>query len=415
MQKIKNEKITLDKFLLFFTFFFFMAYTLFSYIGDRWVPSSAFSQSLTQLGNTGTFVKMLLFGAFVCFAALVITQCLNQKVTPFINFLLIVLTLFGFFWTIYSILVDNVTILVLLRDPFPPFALLLPLGILIGMKDKFWDSIKKYIFACALILIYASLISAIMFFINYGTSHRPTSGGMVYWFYKGFFLLFATILFTDEWKKKYKPLVLITILVMFFVAAILQSRSWFIQNIILFITFLFTAKNRRESNILTIILSVFSLIIFFALNGEAFDGLINRFNNSGDTRTGQLSQFFEQVGLGKLFLGQGVLANYTFGSQSSFKFIDNQILLSLFRFGFIPTISYIVLLLYPIIRSIDEKNKKCFKQSFLLVVWMLAMLGLSVYFNLSFEIAGFVIFIMSGRIIAQLYAYRSSLWRKNVV
>ncbi len=414
-EMFKGRKITLDGVLLFFTFFFFMAYTLLSYVGGAWVMKESSISSMTQMANSGTIVKMLLFCAFACFMGLVITQCMNTKLSPVLTFSLIILFLFGVFWVGYALLIDKITILVLLRDPLPPFTLFLPLGILIGMKQNLWNDIKKYIFLCAIILIFCSFISAMRFYFTYGTRYRPVASGMIYWFYKGFFLFYASILFTDEWRKKYKPLVFICIILMFVISAILQARSWFIQTIVLFIVYMAIAKNKRGSNAMTIFVSIFVMLIFFVTNEEIFAGLIKRFTISGDTRSGQLSQFFEQVGLGKLMIGQGMNANYSFDSYKNFNYIDNQVLLSLFRFGIVPTFSYVFLLIYPIIRSIDEKNKKCFKESILLIVWMLAMLGLSVYFNLSFEIAGFVIFVMAGRIIAQLNAYRSSLWRKNVV
>lgn len=410
-----KKKITLERALLFGTFFFFLAYTLFSYVGGSWEARSIYSNSLQQNANSGTFVKMLLFGALVCFLFLVVSQFLKRRLSPILTFSLTILFLFAVFWTGYGLFIDDITILVLLRDPFPPFTLFLPLAIFIGMKEDLWDDIKKYVFICAIILIAASFISAIKFYSTFGTAYRPVASGMIYWFYKGFFLLLATILFTNEWRIKYKPLTFILIIMLFVISAILQARSWFIQTIILFVIYMSTAKNRRGSNLLTILISAFVLLIFFATNEEIFTGLINRFTTSGDTRSGQLEQFFEQVGFGKLFIGQGTKANYTFGSFDTFNYIDNQLLLSLFRFGAIPTLTYMFLLIYPIVRSIDEGNKKCLKQSLLMIIWLFAIFGLSVYFNLSFEIAGFVVFIMVGRNIAELRKYRSKLWRKNVV
>lgn len=412
MNIFKRKNITLERALLFFTFFFFTIYTLFSYMGGSWYLKTASVSSLTQAANTGTFVKLLLFCALVCFLFLVATQCLKQRLSPIIMLSLTILTLFGVFWTGYSILIDNVTILVLVRDPFPPITLLLPLAIFIGLKDNLWKDVKKYIFIFSIILIFASFISAINFFGTFGTSYRPTASGMIYWFYKGFFLLYATILFTDEWRKKYKPLVLILLIMLFFIAAILQARSWFIQTIILFIVYMATAKNKRGSNMLTILISIAVMLILFVTNEDMFAGLIKRFTTSGDTRSGQLEQFFEQIGLQKLFLGQGMKANYDFSHFQDFNYIDNQFLLSMFRYGIIPTALYMFLLIYPIVRSIDERNKECLKQSLLMIVWIFAIFGLSVYFNLSFEIAGFVVFIMVGRIIRQLEKYRSSLWRR---
>ena len=410
-----KKKLTLERTLLFGAFFFFLSYTLLSYMGRPWVMYSITSNNLKQNVNTGMLCSITLILAMVCFLGLVVSQFMKKRLNPIIITPILILFGFGLFWVGYDFLFSGRSLVWLLRDPFSSFTFFIPLAIFIGMKDSLWSDIKKYTFACAIVLIFASFISAIDFYRSFNTEFRPVACGMIYWFYKGFFLLLATILFTDEWRIKYKPLTFILIIMLFVVAAILQARSWFIQTIILFVIYMATAKNKRGSNLLTVLISAFILLIFFATNEEIFNGLLNRFTTSGDTRSGQLEQFFEQISFKDLMLGQGTKANYIFGSADEFNYIDNQILLSLFRFGVIPTVAYGFLLIYPIFKSIDEGNKKCLKQSLLLIIWILAILGLSVFFNLSFEIAGFVVFIMVGRNIAELGQYRSRLWRKNVV
>lgn len=410
-----KKKLTLERALLFGAFFFFLSYTLLSYIGRPWIIYSVTSNNLKQSANTGMICSFTLICAMICFLGLVISQFLKKRLNPIIITPILLLFGFGVFWIGYDFLFNGRSLVWLIRDPFSSFTYLVPLAIFIGMKKSLWSDIKKYTFVCAVVLIFASFISAIDFYRLFNTKFRPVACGMIYWFYKGFFLLLATILFTDEWRIKYKPLTFILIIMLFVVAAILQARSWFIQTIILFVVYMATAKNKRGSNLLTILISAFVLLIFFATNEEIFTGLFNRFSTSGDTRSGQLEQFFEQISFKDLMLGQGINANYTFGSADEFNYIDNQFLLSLFRFGLIPTIAYTFLLIYPIYKSIDEKNKKCLKQSLLMLIWLLAILGLSVFFSLAFEIAGFVIFIMVGRNISELGQYRSRLWRKNVV
>ena len=79
-------------------------------------------------------------------------------------------------------------------------------------------------------------------------------------------------------------------------------------------------------------------------------------------------------------------------------FIDNQVLLFLFRYGLIPTILYLYLLISPIVKSVKIKNKKMILKSAVLFSWFLAMMGLGVYFSISFGMAHMLIMLYTGRL-----------------
>ena len=93
MNIFKKKTITLDRILLFATFFFFLAYTLYSYIGQPWYVQSVHVSSLSQNSNSGTFNKLLLFAALVCMLVLIFTQCLKRKISPVLTMSLAILFL----------------------------------------------------------------------------------------------------------------------------------------------------------------------------------------------------------------------------------------------------------------------------------------------------------------------------------
>ena len=139
-----------------------------------------------------------------------------------------------------------------------------------------------------------------------------------------------------------------------------------------------------------------------------FQGLIERFQTSGDTRTAQLKAFFSQVGFNDLMIGGGIRAGYLFNNDPNFHFVDNQVLLYMFRYGIIPTVTYLYLLLYPVYKSFRLKNKKLILKSIVLISWFAAMLGLSVYFNLTFGMAHMLIMIYTGRLFYEVLYYKAN-------
>ena len=112
----------------------------------------------------------------------------------------------------------------------------------------------------------------------------------------------------------------------------------------------------------------------------AYTNLVNRID--ADTRSDQLTTFFSQVTISELIFGQGVSAQYYWNGRS-YGFIDNQLLFLCFRYGIVP----MVVLLLMIIRGIviGWKNKK--NEKYILLMWLAALLGLSVYFNISMDIS----------------------------
>ena len=131
--------------------------------------------------------------------------------------------------------------------------------------------------------------------------------------------------------------------------------------------------------------------------GDQIRFIISRF--SKDTRSGQLMEFFSQVPLSKLAVGQGMNASYSFAGQSSYKYIDNQFLFFMFRYGVIPLVLYLLPFACSLFgKSCRNKAASWLSQKFVIIMWLLAMGGLSVYFTLRIDISGFfiLIFAISG-------------------
>lgn len=403
------KKVKLDKLLLILVLVFICLYNFLSYFNSSWEKNG---DSIHQLRNSSLIINLCISGALFCLVALVFLLFINKKYPLKISLPIISLTCFGIFWSIYAVLIDKVSIFVLLRDSFPPISLIAAGIMLAGYNNEFWKIIKKMIFLIACIFTLFSFYEIIIAFIKFGFEYRITYGAPMYLFEIGLFATYGLVILTDEWKNNKKILVLILIILLFFNSAILQGRSWFLQTCFLFIIYIFNIKNILKNHKVLSILVPLSIVgvtsIIFINNIDLFEGLINRFSNSGDTRTSQLEQFFNQVSIDKLLIGQGTKASYTYSRYETFNFIDNQVLLFMFRYGIIPTISYCFIVIYPIVKSLMMKNIKLFYKSITMIVWFAAMMGVSVYFNISFGTMSIIIMLYCGRLFYEIDNYNST-------
>ena len=97
--------------------------------------------------------------------------------------------------------------------------------------------------------------------------------------------------------------------------------------------------------------------------------------------------------MSEMIFGQGVNARYYWNGRS-YGFIDNQLLFLCFRYGIVP----MVVLLLMIIRGIviGWKNKK--NEKYILLMWLAALFGLSVYFNISMDISNLIVMMLIGHL-----------------
>lgn len=410
------KKIKLDKLLLIFTLVFICLFNFLSYFNTSWKVEV---DSIHQDRRMGILTTGLVMGAFAFLFVLLLFLVFSRKYSKKIIVPVLFLEIFGFVWTIYAYFIDNVSIGVLFRDAFPPITMLASGFILAGYNDKWWPLIKKAIFLIACLFTFYSFYEIIVAFSRFGFENRITYGAPMYCYEIGLFATYGLIILTDEWKKNRKLLVFILVVLLFFNSAILQGRSWFLQTTVLFIIYLFNIKEvLKKHKTLAIFVPlgiVVATVVIFMSNIELFEGLIDRFINSGDTRTSQLEQFFSQVSFEDLMLGQGTKASYKYMNNSNFNFIDNQVLLFMFRYGIIPTLAYCFLILYPFFKSLLLHDRKLVYKSIVLVAWFAAMLGVSVYFNISFGTMSLLILLYSGRLFYEIDNRKKMLLENKVI
>ena len=112
-----------------------------------------------------------------------------------------------------------------------------------------------------------------------------------------------------------------------------------------------------------------------------------------DTRTQQIVEFFQQVDINNLVVGGGYTASYSWLGRD-YEAIDNQILLSMFRYGIIVTMLYLAIFIVPIFDAL-KKHRLSFLHG-INMMWLLSMAGLSIYCAINIDVTQMVVLIVAG-------------------
>ena len=394
------KKIKLEPFLLLIMLVFMAGYHFFLYFNSPW---DKINNSILQIRNDSLIVIGCSFLSFLLMVILIAFRLFKKNIPSYLFILTLILIIFGLFWILYSIMFNNISLTLLLRDSFPPMAMITCGIILVGYNNKWWSLLKKMLLIFSCFFVFYSFYEVIRAYSIFGFDYRITSGAPMYLFIVGLYATYGVVVLTDEWKKKYKALMFILIVILFFNSAILQGRSWFLQMCILFFIYLiriysYLKKHNKGLQYFIPSLIILFILVIFVSKIELFEGLIFRFETSGDTRTHQLEAFFSQVSFKELFLGGGIRASYSFNGDPNYHFIDNQVLLFAFRYGLIPTFVYLMLYFVLFIKTIKTKNRGLLVKMIVLFSWLLAMIGLSVYFNLGFGMPHTLMMLYVGRL-----------------
>ena len=239
-----------------------------------------------------------------------------------------------------------------------------------------------------------ALLEVIKYLDKYA-SVRMAGGPIITYFANALFLTVAWwCIISKENKRKLGIYVCCGILMI--VGVITTSRGWILQIVFLTcICYFYSSKKSATKKMIHLItagigiLVIFYLIINYA--GDTWRYVLTRVGE--DTRSGQLSTFFEQVSIFKLITGSGYNASYIWNGIE-YKFIDNQILFWMFRYGIMSVLAYWLPFFYGIFKNVFYKKWKCFIPYYTAVVmWVTAMLGLCIYYSIFFDIGNiFIIF-----------------------
>jgi hypothetical protein len=362
--------------------------SILKYIGVEWIANE-YGTLASMGGNSLGRIKVL------CFVELIILVigCFPIKKNK-LTFCALLMILFGVFWSTYSF--HGMAFFYWADSPL----LLLQTGIIYivaqNYKVQYW--FEK---TCGLLAILYTVLAFYngVYFVTYYSGMRMADGIVIEYFYTA---LFLTAIWNSVMDRTRKNVILVCLMsvIIFICAIITSSRGWIFQASILVVFCYFTSSNRKASfKIITLCIFFLAIFAIYATLINFFDSalflVISRVNE--DTRFGQYTMFFEQVPIRKLITGAGADASYDFAGVTDYKYIDNLFLYLLFHYGLVPTLLY----LYPYVKALFIQRNSIelswWKKNCAVLMWLAAMMGVSIYCSLKLDIAQLYLSIVSIR------------------
>lgn len=367
---------------------------------DAYVSGSTIN-TLSNIMNVAMLIALLAASLLAVF------KYAGVKFSGITAVLVIVLAGFGLFWLLNlpsgMQLADAVN-----NSSISSMCFVIAFCIFIGYDDDIWPDVLKLVFILCAGFTVIALFETIRFVGQYGFSVRLLTSAAVYSITHAMLLMYVNVLLYKKSVGPYFVLTFIEIVTLTIIALVLQSRSWSAHGIILLVLFVFKVSNNFRQK-LFVRISIFVLIVllvlvfwnYLAIFTTSISGRLN-----SDSRSGQLQAFFSQVSLSDLFVGQGIDASYyVFGTQ--YQYLDNLILLTMFKYGFVPTALYVVLLVIPVVYGVLHRDSQVWKTVLFFVAWIACMLGFSIYVSYSITIYNIVAYLLIGRYIKYISDHKT--------
>lgn len=377
-------------------FFLYWIYFVLSYIGGTWVYSNSKYGMMPIYTSTVNYIRMaylillLLFGLYELLRQIKLGWL--SQIDKLLIIIFFVISIYKFIEV--STLTDAQT---LLFESGTPMMYLVFIVFFIGMDDYIEETLRKSAKFFGTLFLIMTILYFLLFCIDVGYSlgDRFSSGPILYSFNNGFFFIVYALYQESDFENKRLWKWILPILLL--AAFITSSRSWVVQSIFVVMMY-FILQNRGRhviGNILKSICVIIAiLLIVRSISPNIINGLLARIGES--TRSSQLEAFFDQISISNLISGMGFNASYRFLTWDNYQFIDNQVIFSCFRYGIVVTGLLLYFLLKPMFYNVSIGKEKFF-HSIGIIHFVLAMLGVSIYFSLSIDAWCIIAYILSGR------------------
>lgn len=363
-----------------------------------------FSNTFVTNGRIDMISNLLNMMIMVSFAALCLVALSHYGLPRrFCVLSILVLVGFGFFWTVVSSF-DRMWLDVVNNSPVSPSIMFMSVCVFIGFSDEIWNEVKKAVYVASVIYAAIGLYEVVRFIATYGFTQRLMTSGAIYAIVNGIMLTYFSLLLNEDCVLKHRILLFVTIATLTLCAMVMQSRSWMFHGVFLMYMYIKKISAQSENKylirlgfvvLITGILAALSSVLL-----QMSQSLLARLNT--DSRSGQLIAFFSQVTFRDLFFGGGMNASYyCFGTY--FQYLDNLVLLTMFKYGMIPVFAYMTLLLPPIFFGFRHKTTQCYQGAWFLLVWFAVMLGISIYVSYSTNVYNYLIYIVCGRMLYEMW------------
>ena len=361
--------------------------------GTEWIWASGYKMTFPNESNA----NMLIWLACVLICIWVFSW--SPKYIYFnrsVQIIVIITVLVSLIWMLITLTGSNTIFTIFVRQ-YSPFMLMFVATLVLGIDKTIFDLavlISKYIMILALGL---TVYHELSFLVQYGLTMRSQSSAIHVYYWEGImswlFYVFNTV------PKKDVAIIRIGTIIFLVASLLTASRS---NILIAFLCILLYFKRSYEHRHLKLgayikiaMTAIVGIMLFSYFVPDMFLSLLNRLFL--DSRSGQYEAFFQQVSLGKLFIGQGAGATYSFSRFDNFAYVDNANLVMAFRYGMIPTIGMLLLQVMALAKSFVRKESRSWQIVF---VWLLVTNGFSVYLNYKITWGYFILWITVGHILS---------------
>ncbi len=382
--------INVKRFLFEVTFFLLVFRSIFRYFNKDWELNREGLRVITMSGDMMITIMMV-----VCILLLIWVIRENRYPRTLTIYCAFALLGIGLIWSVISFPQYGRTLFY--ENGTPIYLMEFGVFFLLGEKDEYWSIVEKWLLRLAVLYLVLAIYYTVDILARFPL-YRMAGGPMMQYLYFALFLLALEIGHPKGGKKR-QILIMVSLAVCVVLGVLTTSRSWMIQALFLMACYYFSfselsskQKIIRITIGVAVLLIVYNVLIRFFGDSTAF--VLKRFEE--DTRTSQYEQFFSQVDLKSIILGGGMNARYNFNGQS-YAYFDNQFLYWAFRFGIVAIVPYVLPFIYVMYNWLKKKRRYRVKGAFVpLIMWLAAMGGLSIYFNLTLDIANMVVLMAVG-------------------
>jgi hypothetical protein len=285
-----------------------------------------------------------------------------------------------------------------------------------GTDRNAWRITTRLVYVVAYVTAGIVLLNILRF-------QRFSSVHQAQWFFKGYL---GILLWTAPWvllsvkDANISPARLLFLAFPFavLVLSVLQGtgRSWLIiimiYSAVLLIKFVRLFRTRSLAylgTVVCILLCIAGIAAYTAIDqlSSSFSLLAERFWT--DTRTNQYVQFLSQVSVSDLIIGKGPRATWNWGGRE-YAWIDGAYTVMAFNGGLLLVISYIVIMVLPAWRVLRRRPPwEYAAPAVVLLIWALALTGLSTFTVPAVSIGHYILCIYAGRCHSYLHSRRNRL------
>lgn len=259
---------------------------------------------------------------------------------------------------------------------------------------RFRKMLRVFFWIC-IILVFAGILNTMKLGIGFD---RTSTQMQVRLIAVNLFWLSPVILFYGF--KNHKGLTLIIFAFSLLYSLLIVSRSYILLHLLVLLFFMNFIVKFKLKYIVTLLITfgvVFYIFLQLGVIEQASSLLMDRMFD--DTRSNQIIEFFAKVDPHDFIWGAGIFSTWSWLGQE-YQWLDNQIILSAWWAGFFPIMCYSILILIPVLKFFFRKNViiDIRGKAFIILLWFLALLGLSIYIVIGTALYIFIIFFILGNL-----------------